>query len=281
MWLGGGKSESESESGAGFNQGVWEGQSPYLQDLYKNIGSLFQSTLGGMTGQIPGSVDWMNQISEGSMPAWQEQLQGGAYKDMDLQNRYLRSFDQLMGQPSNTSQIYAQMMGGEGNTYADAMRDQYVQDATRAQENMLSNLDARAAASGMSGGSRHGTATTQGMQDINENLQGNMAQLGYETFDKDLQNKLNIASMADRNQMEALNSMGNMIGQQNQTQQYGLGFGQGMQNLGMGQFAPYMAPWQMVSPYSNAIGRPTILSSGNMFGNSSGKSVSGGIGGGK
>lgn len=279
MLGGGGKSESESESGSQFDQEVWGGQAPYLTQLYQNLGNLFGSTLGGMEGQIPGAVDWMKNIQQGALPGWQDQMEGGAYKDMDLQNRYLRSYDEIMGNPSETANQYAQIMGGEGNNYADAMRDQYVQDATRAQENMLRNMDARAAASGMSGGSRHGVATAQGMEDINKNLQGNMAKLGYETFDKDLQNKLNIASMADQNRMGALNSMGNMIGNQQQAMSGGLQYAPNMQQLGMGTFQPYMAPWQTVPTYANAIGRPTILSSGNMFGSSSGSSKGASMGG--
>ena len=276
---GGGKSESDSSSSAGFEQKVWDGQSPYLRQLYQNLGGLFGSTLSGMQRQTPGAVDWMKQIQQGAAPAWQDQMQGGAYKDMDLQNRYLRSYDDVMSNPSETSKQYAQIMGGEGNNYADAMREQYTKDANRAQENMLRNLDARAAASGMSGGSRHGVATAQGMEDINRNLQGNMAKLGYDTFDKDLQNKLNIASMADQNRMGALNSMGDMIGRQQSAMQGGLNMSPNMQNLGMGVFQPYMAPWKTISTYANALGRPTILSSGNMMGDSSGSSKGVSMGG--
>ncbi len=69
-----------------------------------------------------------------------------------------------------------------------------------------------------------------------------------------------------------------MLGSQQQTQNQGIQGGQGMQNLGMGQFNPYMAPWQAMGQYANTIGRPTILSEGTMSGESSSKGASGGVG---
>jgi hypothetical protein len=168
------------------------------------------------------------------------------------------------------------MMGGQGNTYADAMKAGYAADANRATANMLSNLDARAAASGMSGGSRHGTATSQGMYDINSNLQKSLADVGYNTFDKDLQNKLNIAQQADQGTLARQQLMSNMLGQQQGVSTGALGMGQNMQNLGMGAFAPGMMPWQNISNYANALGSPTVLSSGSSSGKSNAKGANAG-----
>ena len=263
-----GSSDASSENKTEFNQEVWDQQSEYLKNLYEQAGGLFNTTLSGMQGLMPTTVSNMQSVSSTMNPYWEQQMQGGAYRDMDLQNQLMSSLNQSMNAPSNTSQIYAQMMGGEGNTYADAMRDQYVQDATRAQENMLANLDARAAAAGMSGGSRHGIATAQGMDDINRNLQANMANLGYGTFDKDLQNKLNIASMADSNTLARQQMMGNMINQQNQSMQGGLNFGGQMQGAYMNPMQAYMTPWQAMGAYQNTLGAPTVLSSASAGGES-------------
>lgn len=278
-----GKSESESESQSGFNQDVWGPQGDALQSLYGDLGNLFNQTNTDMQAQIPGSVDYMNQIRDQSNPYWQDQMQGGAYADMGLQDQLMSSLNQSMNQPSAMTEINAMIMGGEGNNYADAMRDQFTQDATNAQNNMLMNLDARAAASGMSGGSRHGTATAQGMEDINRNLQSNLAQTGFGTFDKDLDRKLAIAGQADQANLARQNMLSGMIGQQNAAQQSGLNYGTQMQDLNMGSFAPYMMPWQTAGAYSGAIGSPTVLGSGDMTGSSDAKgfSASGGIGGGK
>ena len=53
---------------------------------------------------------------------------------------------------------------------------------------------------------------------------------------------------------------------------------------GMGGMAPYMqmmqAPWQSFGQYANAIGGPTILSSGNQSGSSKASAASGGMFGG-
>jgi len=45
----------------------------------------------------------------------------------------------------------------------------------------------------------------------------------------------------------------------------------------MGSFAPSMIPWQNLSNYSNVIGSPNVLSSGNSSSNSSSKSGGGGV----
>ena len=105
-------------------------------------------------------------------------------------------------QPSNTQEIYDQMMGGHGNTYADAMAGTVQRQANIAQKNALNNIDQRAALAGMSGSSRQGVAQANAIKDINQNLQDNLAQIGYSTFDKDLSNKLDIAKQADSNNLQ-------------------------------------------------------------------------------
>lgn len=295
MSMGGGKSEDESSSmqqaeghstsdsaftgrddsstGSSFQNDVWGGQSPYLQNLYQQAGNVFQGQQAGMPGQIDTATQHMQDVTGGATPAWQNQLQGGAYQGMDLQNQYSQLMNQGTG-PSAQQDINAMIMGGEGNTYADAMKDQYIQDANRAQSNMLSNLDARAAASGMSGGSRHGVATAKGMEGINENLQRNMAQTGFGSFDKDLDRKLAIAGQADANNLaryqSQLGSLENMMGGQQGAMTGGLDQSQGMQQLGMGQFAPGMQQYNQLGAYSNILGAPTMVSSGDQFGTSTG-----------
>jgi len=292
--MGGGKSESESESfqksnasgtstdqskfgsntgsitGSNFDQNVWGGQSPALQDLYAQAGNLFGQTNQGMQSQIPGAVQGMQNVADQANPAWQQQMQGGAYKDMGLQDQLMGSLNQSMNQPSAMTDINAMIMGGEGNNYADAMKQQYMNDAGLAQQNMMSNMDARAVAAGQSGSSRHGIAQAQGMQDINKNLQSNLAQTGFSTFDKDLDRKLQIAQQADQGTLARQQMMGNMIGQQQGAMDQGLQGAQNQQNLGMGTFAPYMMPWQAQDAYSQSVGGPTLLSGGSEYGGSFG-----------
>ena len=267
-------STSNSSNEGSYQDKVWGGQTGALQDLYQGAQDLFGKTNAGMQNLQGGATQNMQDTFNQANPAWQDQLQGGAYRDMGLQNQLMGSLNQSMNQPSAMSQINAMTMGGEGNNYADAMKDQYMQDAGRAQDKMLSNLDARAAGSMMSGGSRHGIAQGLGMEGINDQLQKNLAQTGYDTFDKDLTRKLGIAQQADQGNLARQQMMSGMIGQQNQAQQGAIQGGQNMQNINMGQYAPQMMPWDAMSQYGNVIGRPTILGSGSQSGSSDSMSAS-------
>jgi hypothetical protein len=275
---GGSYNQSKANNQSNFNQTIPKWQSDALTKMYDaaagtygNVGSIINQQMGGVQ-------DYINQTNQAAMPEWKNQLAGGVYQGMDNANRLSESLQQSLNAPTNTQSIYAQMMGGQGNNYADAMKASYLGDANRATDNMLANLDARAAASGMSGGSRHGIATSQGMYDINSNLQKNLADTGYNTFDKDLANKLNIAQQADQGTLARQQLMSNMLGQQQGVQTGALNAGGQMQNLGMGSMAPTMMPWQNMSNYANSIGSPTVLSSGGSSGNSSAMGVSGGGG---
>ena len=90
-----------------------------------------------------------------------------------------------------------------------------------------------------------------------------MAKVGYDTFDKDLQNKLMIAQQADSNTLNRQQMLSDMLGQQQNTISGALAGAQGVQNLGMGQFMPLNIPWDYMNNYASAIGAPTVLSSGN------------------
>jgi hypothetical protein len=275
---GGNYSQSNANNQSNFNQKIPKWQSDALTKMYGAAANTFGNTGSAINAQTPGVQSYIDQTNQAAMPEWQNQLGGGVYQGMDNANRLSESLQQSLNSPTNTQNIYSQMMGGNGNNYADAMKASYTADANRATDNMLANLDARAAASGMSGGSRHGVATSQGMYDINSNLQNNLARTGYETFDKDLQNKLGIAQQADQGTLARQQMMSGMLGAQQGVQTGALNAGGQMQNLGMGGFAPTMMPWQNMSNYANSIGSPTVLSSGGSSGNSSAMGMGGGGG---
>ena len=275
---GGSYSQSNAKNQSNFNQTIPQWQVDALTKMYGAAADTFGNTGSAINTQTPGAQSYIDQTNQSAMPEWQNQLAGGVYQGMDNANALSNSLQQSLSNPTATSQIYGQMMGGQGNNYADAMKASYTGDANRATDNMLASLDARAAASGMSGGSRHGVATSQGMYDINSNLQKNLAQTGYDTFDKDLANKLNIAQQADQGTLARQQMMSGMLNSQQGVQSNALGQGQNMQNLGMGSFAPTMMPWQNMSNYANSIGSPTVLNSGGSSGNSSAMGVSGGGG---
>jgi len=275
---GGSYNQSNAKNQSKFNQSIPQLQVNALTKMYGAAANTFGNTGSAINAQTPGVQSYISQTNSAAMPEWKNQLAGGVYQGMDNANQLSNSLQQSLSSPTNTQSIYGQMMGGNGNNYADAMKASYLGDANRATDNMLSNLDSRAAASGMSGGSRHGVATSQGMYDINSNLQKNLAATGYNTFDKDLTNKLNIAQQADSGTLARQQMMSDMLGQQQGVQTGALNAGGQMQNLGMGSFAPTMMPWQNMSNYANSIGSPTVLNSGGSSGNSSAMGASAGGG---
>ena len=274
--VGGNGSSSRSNNQSQFQQSIPQWQVDAITKMYNAAAGTFGGVGNSINQQMGGVQDYINRTNQSAMPEWQNQLNGGVYQNMDNANKLSESLQQSLNSPTNTQNIYSQMMGGNGNNYADAMKAGYTADANRATDNMLANLDARAAASGMSGGSRHGVATSQGMYDINSNLQKNLARTGYETFDKDLQNKLGIAQQADQGTLARQQMMSGMLGQQQGVQTGALNSGGQMHNLGMGSFAPGMMPWQNISNYANSIGSPNVLSSGNSYGSSNSKGGGGG-----
>ena len=267
---GGSFSKNKSKNSSSYNDRVWKGQEPALKDVYGQAGDLFRDTNTGFADLNGQAVENQQQVFEAAQPHWQNQMQGGAYRDMNLDQNVMRSLNDSMNQPTAMQDINSMIMGGSGNNYADAMRNQYTTDANRAMDNMNANLDARAAGAGMGGSSRHGVAQGMGMRDINENLQRNMANVGYNTFDKDLDRKLRIAQQADQNTFGRQKMMADMLGGSQTAMTQGLQQGQGQQELNMGQYAPYNQPWAPAESRANITGRPTVLGSGTSSGSSSG-----------
>ena len=270
--------KSENQSGQSFNQDVWGGQQPALQDLYGAAAGLFNMGKGDYSRQMQQGQQLQGGTVDAMQQPWQQQMGGGAYGGMDLTGQMNQSIGDIRDYQTQTGGLYADIMGGAGNDYADAMRGQLTSDAEKTLGMNLGALDQRAAAAGMSGGSRHGTATGQIADDINTNLQQNLTGLGYDTFDQDLQNKLNIAQMADTNRLSALtqnqNTIGGMMGGYNQAAQGGLNYGGNMFGYGSQM---QQQPWQNLGMYSNVIGAPTMLGSGSGSSSGKGKSTSGGL----
>jgi len=268
--LGGGKQKQSSNNISQMSQNIFGPQGNALSNLYNTAGNVFnQNQAVSNNGQLFAQQQ-ARQVADQANPAWQQQLNGGATANLGLGNTLMGSLNQSLNNPTNTQSIYGLMMGGNGNNYADAMKASYIGDANRAADNMNRTLDARATGSGMSGGSRHGVAQARGYYDINSNLQHELANTGYNTFDKDLQNKLMIAQQADQGTLSRQQMLANMLQNQNQAQSGALQFGEGMQNLGLGTLAPAAAGWSNLQGFQSAIGNPTVLSQGGSIGNSSG-----------
>jgi len=263
-------SDSETSQEGQFNQEVWGGQAPYLQNMYRQFNSLFPSMLGGMRGLMPGAVGGAQGVYEGSVPAWQDQMAGGAYGNLPLDQMYQ---DALQGGGAEQD-INEMIMGGAGNDYVDAMKTQMQSDAFSNLDQTLKRYDQRFAGNNLDS-SRRDLLYADATEDALDALQRAQTGLGYQTFDTDLDRKLGIAQRADAFDKARLGSIENALAGKQAAQQGGLGFGANLQNLNMGQFAPYMMPWQMAGAYANAMGAPVVLGSGSTFG--AGESDSSGI----
>jgi hypothetical protein len=255
------QSSGSSMSGTA-NQHIPQFDINALKTLFGTANTTFKNSNKSTLARTPAVQRGINSVASKSSGAWADLLKGGAFKGVNP-GAVLSKIAGFQDTPSQTSQLYAQMMGGKGNNYADAMKNEYIKDADRTRELNYANLDARAAGAGMSGGSRHGVAQALIDRDINANLQKNLATTGYETFDKDLANKLGIAQQADSNMLARQNMYANtgnsFINARNANTNAGIAGAGNMQNVNMGMFAPGQMPWSNLQNYASAIGNPIIL----------------------
>ena len=259
---GGGPTQSQTQAqtqNQEFGQNVWDPQATRLNQVYGMGNRAAKSATQGINDLTPSVAQNMQNIYGATQPAWQNQMQGGVYQGMDLQGMY----GNAMQGGGNEQFVNEQVMGGAGNDYADAMRGQIMRDSEGVINQNLGALDARAAASGMSGGSRHGTAQGNMIQNVNQNAQNQLSQIGYESFDKNLDRMSRIGRNADQFDMQRIGNISNMMGQQQNAMNQGINNAGQMQGVAQGQFAPYMAGFQPANAYANIVGGPQVLNSGS------------------
>jgi hypothetical protein len=277
--MGGSVGGNKSKSKGDMSQDVWGGQTGALQDLYRQAGNLFGTQQGGELGDMADSLGGYNQdIMSGAMGGYQNQMGGGSFGDTsDIRSNLMES----MGQPSQMGQMYNSIVGGEGNDYIDPMVDAMKSGAMENNAMMQSGTAMDAAAMGQGGSSRHAMqnamtnrATNQDMMDQEANMRGG-------AYDTDLNMKMGIAGMADNNRQKEQDRMMSMMSGSDRNQQGGMQFGQLLQQLGLGSMAPEMQAqnqgWNNMGNYADAIGGPTVLSSGGNSGSSKGAGTSGSI----
>ena len=275
--IGGSYNSSESDSLTGrsenfdsgyrdvsrMGQGVMGEQRDALGQMYNKMGA----EQGRYMGQNPtldtASIQHSNAVRDQAIPQWQRQMEGGAYANLGMGDRLQQSLDQSMNNPSQTAQMNARIMGGGGyNDYAQAMKGEILQDANSINQQNMMNNDARAAASGMSGGSRHGLAQSMDARNVNNAAQNAMTNIGYQTFDKNLDRNMDIANMADANNLARQQMMAGMVDKRNNTMSQGIDNSQQLQNLGLTQYAPQLIGYQGMQDYAKALGAPTVLTEG-------------------
>jgi hypothetical protein len=277
-----GGSKSKSNNQSSFGQNIPQFQQNALSQLYSAAQNLFSGTNDATSSAVPGASSIVSGSASSALPALQSNLQGGAYGNLNAGSTLMDSLAKSLSSPTATQQIYGDIMGGNGNNFADAMKASYEADAGNARNAMLKTLDARAAGAGMSGSDQHGIAEGLGLQGINQNLQSNLAKTGYDTFNNDLQNKLSIAGQADSQTLQRQQLLQQLLGSQQGTVDNAITTqAPAVQNLGMGTLAPSSAQWTNIGNWANTIGSPTVLSSGTSNGSGSGKGMSAGVGKGK
>lgn len=266
-----GTQSSSSSSSGSSTQKIAPYQRKALEDLMNQSKSTMASQTANVNAMIPQIQQQMGGVVNRQNQAFDNLNAGGAYSGADL-NTILNKVEGFQNTPSQSTGLYESIMGGSGNDYVDAMKNMFYKDAQRTRDLSEASLDARMAGTGMAGGSRHGVAEALISRDIDKNLQDNMTKVGYESFDKDLQNKLNIAKMADE-QTTARQGMFANLGSQalqgkNANMNAAASMTPQMSQSVMSQFAPTMMPWNNLQNYSAAIGNPTILTNAYQSGSS-------------
>ena len=212
-----------SNSVSGSSQDVWGAQSPFLESMYGSAQGEYGSALNninGMTPQISGQVQDAFGTGSGAF----NNLAGGGQQ--------------------------AQLLSGMGqNPYVAAMKDQVASDADRLKQQTLASTDARAAAAGMSGSSGYRDQVGQSFSNIDQQAMDAMSNIGYNSFNQDMQNRMALAQGIDANMANAMGNTG------------------AMQGAAVNQFNPFMAGLNATNQYAGILGGPTVL--GNSFGNSS------------
>jgi hypothetical protein len=98
------------------------------------------------------------------------------------------------------------------------------------------------------------------MDNVDDNAQGQMAQLGYNSFNQGIQNQMQVANAMDANVNQGVGNM------------------QNMQQGAMNQFNPAMMGQQVAANYAGTVGGPTTLSSSSSSGSGFSNGMNVGLG---
>jgi len=216
---------NQSGSSGSSSQDVWGGQSPYLTGMYGSANDAYNQAMGGVSGMMP-QVAGQVQGAYGAGSGAYNNLAGGGQQ--------------------------AQLLNGMGaNPYVDAMKDQVASDADRLKQQTLASTDARAAAAGMSGSSGYRNQVNDSFSNIDGQAMDAMSNIGYNSFNQDMQNRMALAQGIDSNYANAAGMTSNM------------------QGAAMNQFNPFTAGLGVTGQYAGILGGPTVLgsSTNNSFSN--------------
>ena len=276
--MGGGGGHDFSSSESSFRQGVDPTQAPYLSGMYDRAQNLYDSQDYSQMNQIANVAgnDMRGALQYGYEPL-KNQMAGG-FRSMDLEN----SLRDSMANPSQTGRMYESILGGPGNTYADPLVDSMREDAWQnLYRGGYRDNDSNFAAMGRPGSDRNAVEGALLKRDAMQDMSRNEMAIRHGTYDKDLGYKMGIAAQADLGRGQAQDRAMNLLNQQNMSQMGGINYMPQLQQLQMGQMAPWMMarglPWQDMGMYSQMIGPPTVLSSGESSSDRNAMNAHGGV----
>jgi hypothetical protein len=258
--IGGSGGSSKSNQKSNYEQSVFGPQADALTNLYGQAGNLYgNQDYSGYLQMAQQLQPWMFQQAQALQPAYQQQAAGGI-RNPQLEQQLMRN----MQAPSEMGKMYANILGGPGNTYTDPLINSLRNDMQYTADRQIGTQnDLRAATLGQSGSARHGVQNALTNRYANQDFQNKANQIRQQGYDKDLNWKMGIASMADTNRLKSADQAQNYMNQLNQNQQNAFNYGSVLQNLGMGMFAPQMMaqqqPWNFLSQYASILGDPTVL----------------------
>ena len=230
--------QNSNSSGSSFNQSsqdVWGAQAPHLENVYGSATDQYGQAIGQINDMQPMVQDQVNQAASQGMAGNQAQMGGGFAGG-------------LQGQVGP-------------NSYVNALKGDMMNDANLIKQQNLGGIDARAAASGMSGSSGYHNSANQMANNVDKATMQGMNNLGFQAHNQGVANQMNLANMMDQNQ------------------QFGVGQTGAMQGAAMNQFNPAMAGLNATGAYGSIIGGPTTLtqSSGGSQNSSSSQGFSNGM----
>ena len=211
--------QNSNSSGSSFNsssQDVWGTQAPHLENVYGSATDQYGQAIGQINDMQPMVQDQVSGAFNQGQQGFGNQMQGGFASG-------------LQGQVGP-------------NSYVNALAGDMMSDAAKIKQQNLGGLDARAAAAGMSGSTGYHNSVGQMANNVDEQTMQGLNNLRFQSYDRGVQNNMNLAGMMDGNQ------------------QFGVANTGAMQQNAMNQFNPAMAGLNATGMYGQIIGGPTTLS---------------------
>lgn len=281
-----GRSSTKSKSESSMDQNVFGPQADALQKMYGFLSEAYGDS-GFSADKLQQLAPQLSSLFSGyandAGGAYKQQLGGGSFGDTgDIRSLLSKSFENTM-RGSNTGDMYESIVGGPGNTYIDPMVAAMKGSALENMKTIQSSNGLDATVMGQSGSSRHAMQNAITSRLMNKDMLDREMAMRGGAYDTDLNRKLEIAKLADTNQLQTQRNMMDTLSASDQNRQAGINAGSVIQNLGMGVMAPWMqamnAPWMNMSNYAGVIGDPTVLTNAKSSGSSSGKSLNLGMSG--